>query len=60
MIRTEIYLELRQRNILKIQGKLKGKSMAKLIREAIDLYLGETNESDNRSNLEQAQEISKK
>lgn len=51
MIRTEIYLTTRQRNILRVRGKLKGLSMAHLIRIAIDLYIEllEREENDNNN-----------
>jgi len=47
MIRTEVYLTTRQRNILKIRGKLKGFSMAHFIRIAIDLYIELLEKEDN-------------
>lgn len=39
MIRTEIYLTARQKNILKALGKRRGVSIAALVRLAIDLYI---------------------
>lgn len=39
MVRTEIYLTTRQKNILRALGKRKGVSIASLIRLAIDLYI---------------------
>lgn len=38
-VRTEIYLDLQQKNQLRVWAKLKGKSLAELIREAIDNHL---------------------
>jgi len=39
MIRTEVYLTTRQKNILRALSKRKNKSIAGLIRLAIDLYI---------------------
>lgn len=60
MKRTEVYLTTRQRNILKIRGKLKGFSMAHLVRTAIDLYIEQLGkeENDNKHDLEPAKKSS--
>lgn len=60
MIRTDIYLTNRQRNILKVRSKLKGFSMAHLVRTAIDLYIEQIGkeENDNGYNLESTQAAS--
>ncbi len=60
MIRTDIYLTNRQRNILKVRSKLKGFSMAHLVRTAIDLYIEqlEVESNDNKYNLESAKKSS--
>lgn len=47
MIRTEVYLTTRQRNILKIRARLKDLSMAHLIRVAIDLYIESLEKEEN-------------
>jgi len=39
--RTQIYLTAEQRRLLNERGRAEGRSMAHLIREAIDDYLGE-------------------
>lgn len=46
MIRTNIYLEVRQRNILKTKAILKGIKMAELVRKIIDNYLEEESRND--------------
>jgi predicted DNA-binding protein len=44
MIRTQIYLTDQQRSELAMLSKSKGKKQSELIREAIDYYLGQTNQ----------------
>lgn len=60
MKRTDIYLTTRQRNILKVRSKLKGFSMAHLVRTAIDLYIEQLGkeENDNEHDLEPAKKSS--
>ena len=51
-IRTQIYLTKEQRRKLDARGKREGKSLAALVREALDAYLAERKPEDVQAILD--------
>ena len=54
MIRTQIYLTDEQRSKLAVIAKNRGKKQSEVIREAIDRFIGQTEQSQKKKALREA------